>query len=295
MAGTVRMWNRLLFEPSELRPGRRVRLEGSDPRAKHILKVLNGGKNGGKISLGTPLRVGVVGGERGQANIRRLPPSGNLELEWTVTESGAEPELPRLDLVLAMPRPKVMKRLWSQLASLRVGTVWITGAQKVREKSYLTSGALDPGYVYGQLLRGLEQSGDTDVPEIRKSWSLQETLDYLVEGGGTRERVPGVLIQARRSSARPPPLPRRLLSAHPEPGESGAGDSTGDVGDALRGLGSERVLLAIGPEGGWAPQELEIMSPPAFRRVSLGRRPLTTETAVVGLVSVLKENMQDWS
>ena len=289
MAGTVRMRNRILFEPTELRPGRRVRLEGSDPRAKHILNILNGGK----ISLGTPLRVGVVGGERGQAKIRRLPPSGNLELEWTATESGAEPELPppRLDVLLAMPRPKALKRLWSQLASLRVGTVWITGAQKV-EKSYLTSGALDPGYVYGQLLRGLEQSGDTDVPEVRKSWSLGATLGYLVGSGGTRGEAPGVPIQARRSSASPPPLPRRLLSAHPEPGGSGAGDS---VDRALHGLGTERVLLAIGPEGGWAPQELEIMSPPAFRRVNLGRRPLTTETAVVGLVSVLKENMRDWS
>ena len=279
MARSCTMRNRILLEPSEMRAGRTITLGPRDPRAVHIRTVLRG-------SEGLSVRVGVVGGAKGRAEVRAAPPAGDLELQWAETETEVE-QSPRLDLLLAMPRPKVMKRLWAQLASLRLGTLYVTGGQKV-EKSYFTSGALSPEYVYPQLLRGLEQVGDTSVPGVWLCRDLGRALDsFAGVGGGV---APGVLIQERRCCGGQLPPPSRLLVGHP------GGASGGQLEEALEGLeAGERVLVAVGPEGGWAPQELEALSPPRFRRVSLGSRPLSTETACIALPSVLKTLIHDWA
>ena len=277
MAGACTMRNRILLEPSEL-SGRRISLGPRDPRAVHIRTVLRG-------SEGLSVRVGVVGGAKGRAEVRAAPPAGSVELQWAETEAEVE-QSPRLDVLLAMPRPKVMKRLWAQLASLRLGALYVTGGQKV-EKSYFTSGALNPEYVYPQLLRGLEQVGDTSVPGVWLCRDLERTLDSFAGGGG---KAPGLQIQERRCAGGQLAPPSRLLVGHP------GGASGGQLEEALEGLeAEERILLAIGPEGGWAPHEVEALSPPRFHQVSLGNRPLTTETACIALPSVIKTLIHDWA
>ena len=49
-----------------------------------------------------------------------------------------------------------------------------------------------------------------------------------------------------------------------------------------------RPLLAIGPEGGWTDDEVELLEERGFRRVSLGPRILRTETAVVVMLARLE-------
>ena len=48
------------------------------------------------------------------------------------------------------------------------------------------------------------------------------------------------------------------------------------------------VALAIGPEGGWVPFELELLAAQGFRPVSLGPRVLRVETVVPFLVGMLR-------
>jgi RsmE family RNA methyltransferase len=50
---------------------------------------------------------------------------------------------------------------------------------------------------------------------------------------------------------------------------------------------SGRLLLAVGPEGGWTDEEVALLEEKGFARYSLGPRILRTDTAVVALLSRL--------
>ena len=64
-------------------------------------------------------------------------------------------------------------------------------------------------------------------------------------------------------------------------------------GDALAGVPPDtRVLLAIGPERGWAePEELDLFEQHGFRTVTLGPRTLRTDVAVISLLAVAHERL----
>ena len=48
-----------------------------------------------------------------------------------------------------------------------------------------------------------------------------------------------------------------------------------------------RPLLAVGPEGGWTDEEVEMLEGRGFARYSLGPRILRTDTAVISLIARL--------
>jgi 16S rRNA (uracil1498-N3)-methyltransferase len=56
-----------------------------------------------------------------------------------------------------------------------------------------------------------------------------------------------------------------------------------------------RAEIAIGPEGGFAPEELEAFDLSAFSRVGLGPRVLRTETAAIAAIVVLQARFGDMS
>jgi 16S rRNA (uracil1498-N3)-methyltransferase len=56
-----------------------------------------------------------------------------------------------------------------------------------------------------------------------------------------------------------------------------------------------RAEIAIGPEGGFAPEELEAFDLSAFSRMSLGPRVLRTETAAIAAIAVLQARFGDMS
>jgi 16S rRNA (uracil1498-N3)-methyltransferase len=56
-----------------------------------------------------------------------------------------------------------------------------------------------------------------------------------------------------------------------------------------------RAEIAIGPEGGFAPDELEAFDLSTFSRVSLGPRVLRTETAAIAAIVILQARFGDMS
>jgi RsmE family RNA methyltransferase len=48
---------------------------------------------------------------------------------------------------------------------------------------------------------------------------------------------------------------------------------------------AQRVVLAVGPEGGFVPYEIEALERAGFRAASMGGRTLRVETATVALLS----------
>jgi 16S rRNA U1498 N3-methylase RsmE len=79
-----------------------------------------------------------------------------------------------------------------------------------------------------------------------------------------------------------------LLLAHPGQAATSVADALDDVEP------NQRVLLAVGPEGGWTDYELELLEKAGFRKVGLGSRTFTTDVACISLVSAVRERLQSW-
>jgi len=232
--------NLLLVEPSELDAERRVRLSGR--RGRHLVRVLG-------VVPGQRLRAGVIGGGLGSAEV--LAVAGE-EVELALDACEGEATTPRADLVLALPRPKALRRVLRLAATLGVGRLDLVNAWRV-EKSFFSSAVLSPKAMRRELLLGAEQGVTSHLPEVRVHRLLMPFLGAL----------------ARDLD---PPPGRALLLAQP-----GADDT---LRAAAGSIGSAPPLLAIGPEGGWIEREVASFRGLGFRPVSLGPWVLPTEAAL---------------
>ena len=233
--------NRILFESSEIADGVAT---CSDARAEHILSVLHG-------EVGQILKTGEIDGRIGTGEIVSIE-GQTVSIRVSHTEESLQPWC---DLVLAPPRPRVMKRLLPQLATLGVGTIVLVGAKKV-EKDFWGATLLKEENYRPLLVDGLMQSGTSALPRIETRRNFRAFV---------RDELDAAFPTANR------------VVAHPY-GASARGASAADGG---------RLLLAVGPEGGWTDEEVELLESRGFARYSLGRRILRTDTALVALVSRL--------
>jgi len=238
--------NRILLQRNELRYDGTFAPE--DARAQHILKVLHG-------TLGQSVKLGIVDGPKGVGVVGQVD---GARVVMACTWDPAPPPRPRVDLLLALPRPKVMRRLWAPLASLGVGTIIITNAAKV-ERNYFDASALDEATWTPLLLEGLTQASDTLLPRVH----VRRRLRPLVEDELAQ------LSDAHIRLVADPAGPARLIETRVAP--------------------SERILLAVGPEGGWTPFEVELLQTRGFSMVSVGTRILRTDTACLALLGILSE------
>lgn len=237
--------NLILLEAREAGADGMARVEGA--RGRHIREVL-------KAGVGAMVRIGLVDGPKGTGTVEGFEGTDGVRLRcaW----EAAAPERPRTDLWLAMPRPKVMRRLWAELAAVGVGRIWILRARKT-ERCYFDTHVLEAGTVRAGLLEGLQQAKDTRLPEVRVC--LGRLDEWLDSGAGEVEGY------ARRWVA--------------EPG-------TGRVPwEAMATPG--RTVLAIGPEGGWTANELGLLKARGFKGLALGDRVLRSDTACVAALGVL--------
>lgn len=129
---------------------------------------------------------------------------------------------------------------------------------------YFDSHVLRPEAYRPLLIEGLQQAGDTRLPEVR----VFKQFKILVE-----DELDGLFPDGLRFVAGP-----------------GEGKSILDAVPAAR---PGRVLLAVGPEGGWIPYEEELLAAHGFTPVSMGGRTLRTDTACVALMGLLHGAMTE--
>lgn len=254
--------NRILFEPGEICDGRAT---FSDVRAEHVLTVLHGAE-------GQPLKTGVLDGPIGTSVIERI--EGNVV---TVRCTHETPSLqPWLDLILAPPRPRAMKRLLPQLASLGVRRIVLVGAEKV-EKAFWGAQLLKEEVYRPLLIDGLQQAGTTIVPTIETFKSFNRFVRFNLDShfGG----------QTTRFVAHPAPK-----MGHTGGPRSCAAESCTEVGRAAARPSPQVPVLAVGPEGGWTDAEVALLEEKGFVCMSLGPRILRTDTALIALISRLMES-----
>ena len=216
----------------------------ADARATHLLRVL-------RVTTGQTVRVGWMDGPLGTGTVESVS-DGRVSMRC-VFEADAPPR-PRVDVLLALPRPKVLRRLWAQFAALGVGQIILTNASRV-ERDYFDTHVLTEACYRPLLIEGLQQAQDTRVPLV----SVHRQFRILVE-----DRLDDLFRTGVRLVADP--------------------SGSTSIANALAGRDG-RVLLAIGPEGGWNDFELRLLETRGFTPVGLGPRTLRVDTAGVALLS----------
>ena len=247
-----RHMNLILLEEGDLAPDGLAHLTGR--RARHVREVH-------RAQLGDELVVGQVGGLMGKGRVARW------EKEVVVLEVrlDAPPPPPSgLELLLAMPRPKILRKVLQAASSLGIKRLVLVNSYRV-EKSYFDSPLLSPEDLREHLVLGLEQARDTVLPEVR----IERRFKPFVE-----DQVEALWSAARR------------LVAHPVP--------EAPLGQGAAGTAAQRLAVAIGPEGGWIPFEVELLEAYGFQRFSLGPRILRVDVAVPYIVAQL-ELARQWA
>lgn len=233
--------NLLLFTAEDRLTAENILVQ--DRRLKHLRQVAGS-------AVGDVLRVGEIGGLIGDARVIEIN-DDRAVLSFSLHKP-PPPKLP-LCLVLALPRPKMLRRILSAAAEFGVPELHLINSYRV-EKSYWQSPVLAPNAIRELLLQGLEQSRDTILPSVH----YHRRFKPFVE-----DSLPAMTAA------------RHALLAHP-----------GDYPICPRGASGD-TLLVIGPEGGFIPYEVEKLQSAGCRAVSLGPRILRVENAFASLLGRL--------
>ncbi|ROS05748.1 RsmE family RNA methyltransferase [Sinobacterium caligoides] len=221
----------------------------SDHRLTHILKVI-------RAKEGDTLKVGRLNGKLGSGLIEQLD-SDSCQLAVTLEQ--APPPATPITLVLALSRPKMMRRIYRMAAEFGLKELYVINSYKT-EKSFWQSPVVEADTVHRYLLEGLEQCVDTVLPTVH----FKPRFKPFVE-----DELPAIATG------------KRALVAHP-----------GDHAPCPIAV-KEPMILAIGPEGGFIPYEVDKLVEAGFETVSLGPRILRVENAVSTLTARLYDGACD--
>jgi len=233
--------NLLLLQASHILNNHRARITGR--QHEHVLKVH-------RASVGDSLRVGVLNGQIGQATITELNKE-HLDITYQLSLEPPQP-LP-LTLVIALPRPQMLKRILQTVATMGVKHLFFIHSQRV-EKSFWQTPELNEDKVRNQVLLGLEQGVDTRLPTIE----YRHRFKHFIE-----DEMPALCHN------------KRALVAHP------------GVALGCPAPSQEQTLLVIGPEGGFVQHEVNMLEEAGCQAFHLGKRILKVETAVPVLLGKL--------
>lgn len=215
----------------------------SGRRLEHIVEIHGASK-------GDTLKVGKLNGKLGFGTIVAM---GRDKVKMTVELTEDPPPPSDIQVVMAMPRPKVFRRMLQDMTTMGVKKIYVIKTWKV-EKSFWESPVLNEEKLSESMILGLEQAKDTILPEI----SIYKRFKPFVE-----DELP-VIIRGTE-----------CLLGHP----GGEAVCERDKGEA--------VTLAIGPEGGYTPYEVDMFKNQGFKVFSLGERILRVETVLPYIIGKL--------
>lgn len=201
------------------------------------------------LQVGDTMKVGLRDGLKGTATVRAVNQADLQLVDVQLTQSPPA-KLP-LCLIVALPRPKVLRRLVMDTVTLGVGQLVFIHSYRV-EKSYWQTPFLNQLDHYIEL--GLEQAGDTVWPHVvqykRFRPFVEDVLPELMAG-------------------------RQAFVAHPY------------AEQVMPAAINQPAVLVIGPEGGFIPFEINLLAQNGCPARSIGQRILRTETAVSSIIGRL--------
>lgn len=234
--------NIILLTPHDLLTDNRACIKAR--RQLEHIKLVHG------AAVGDKLKIGLLNGNLGSGIITEI---NDDALYLDIELQQAPPRALPLTLVLGLPRPKMMRRILQTIATLGVKELHLINSYRV-EKSYWQTPFLEEQSIYEQLILGLEQGCDTQLPQVH----LHKRFKPFVE-----DELPGIVADTR------------ALVAHPY------------TPNACPSQIDYPLTLAVGPEGGFIPYEIELLEKCGFDAVHLGERIMRVETAVPYLLGRL--------
>ena len=206
------------------------------------------------------VNVGKINGSIGKAKLVNKVNTGNQkknELNWRIeidSLNNRPPNTLGVTLILAMPRPQMLKRILQTVACLGVESLHLIQTSRV-EKSFWQSPSATTHAMHEQLILGLEQGMATQLPKI---YCHKRFTPFM------QDILPGILNKGEH------------IVAHP--------NSKQNISCFA---GNKPATLAIGPEGGFIDQEVSQFEKNGFISCSMGQRILKVEIAVTALISKL--------
>ena len=206
--------------------------------------------------VGDTLKIGQLEGNLGSAIIADITPECILLNAVSLTT--APPPKLNLTVVLALPRPKVLRRLIMDMTALGVRDIILINSYRT-QKSYWQSPMLSRLDEF--VLEGLQQGVDTIAPRI----SLQKRFKPFVEDE---------LAQL---------ISNRAIVAHPYAELSFSQYIQQQSTESSHGSILPSMVF-IGAEGGWIDYEVELLARQGCQTVHIGKRSLRTEAAVTAIL-----------
>ena len=215
----------------------------TDKRFEHIRTIH-------QSSVGDSVKLGQLNGMMGTGIITAIT-DNKVDIEVKLDQ--APPEKLPLKVILALPRPKMIRRIFRSIAELGIEELIIINSYKV-EKSFWNSPALTDEKVEGYLMAGLQQAKDTVLPRV----SFKRLFKPFLE-----DELPAI-VQGSRG-----------IIAHPATGKPCPHSI------------NESAVLAIGQEGGFTEYEVNKFIEAGFEGIHLGERILRVENALAAITSKL--------
>ena len=228
-------------------------LSRRDERTIHLIKVLH--KKAGDV-----FEAGILGGMRGTGKIEKINFDGSVFI--SVQAGEAPPPRMHLRIAVAFVRPIQLKRVFRDMANMGVCEINLIGSE-LGEKSYRDTKLLSDGGARSAFIEGAVQARDTQLPSLAVFDSVEKWLND--RPWENNKRLPLLLamdnVRAEGSLFNITPTTRPLV-------------------------------IAVGPERGWSDKERESFENAGFLRLSMGSRPLRTETACVAAASLAMEKTE---
>lgn len=210
----------------------------------HIQQVL-------ALQVGDTLKIGQYGGYLGTGVIECITPE-RIELNAVQLTLAPPPKLD-VTVILALPRPKVLRRLIMDMTALGVRDIILINSSRT-EKSYWQSPMLRRLDEF--VMEGLQQGVDTIAPRI----TLQKRFKPFVE-----DELSGWIH-------------KRAIVAHPYSTQSF--QQYLQQSEEQSEPSSLPDVVCIGAEGGWIDYEIALLAAHGCHSVHIGARVLRTEAAV---------------
>lgn len=197
-----------------------------------------------KPQIGDTLKVGITNGHLGTAIVENLE-QNSLILSNIICDT-LPPKKLNLIVILALPRPKVLRRLVMDMTAMGVQKLILVNSYR-SEKSYWQSPFLAKIDEY--IIEGLQQGCDTVPLQVE----LKKRLKPFVE-----DELPTSIKGKQAIIAHPYAAKHFSQVYQPNPA----------------------TVLVIGAEGGWIDYEVALFEKIGFTPAHLGQRILRTENVI---------------
>jgi RsmE family RNA methyltransferase len=220
----------------------------TDYRARHISKIIKAKKD-------DTLITGEINGPKGTSRIQQINAASVTFTDITHTQTTPRPQI---DLIMALPRPIMLKRVLAQAATFGVNHLFLINSNRV-EKSFFSSSKMHPEKIHHYLLTGLEQGCATMLPTV----SIHKRFRPFIE-----DELPKQMQIYTHSGIAHPNTQTTINTIIP----------TGATG---------QILLVIGPEGGWVDYEVAKFNELGITPFTMGERIVRVDSVVPALLSQL--------